>query len=110
VGDDKIGTSLANEKVMSWREHLTELTTRLKIVILALLIACSIAWLPLDAAGFLDPIRHYRPMMSVLMQTIRHDFLPSEATLIAGGLVDTIFVYMYLSVLIGVCDFPFLFH
>jgi sec-independent protein translocase protein TatC len=87
---------------MSWGEHLTELASRLKIAILALLITCSIPWLPLDPAGLLDPIRHYRPMMSVLMQTIRHDFLPSEATLIAGGLVDTIFVYMYLSVLIGV--------
>jgi sec-independent protein translocase protein TatC len=35
------------------------------------------------------------------MLKIRHDFLPSGATLIAAGLVDTIFVYMYLTLLIG---------
>jgi sec-independent protein translocase protein TatC len=100
-GSTEIGTN-PEEEVMSWQEHLVELASRLKVVIVALLITCSVTWLPMDPRGLLDPIRHYQPIMSVIMQRIRHDFLPSQATLIAGGLVDTIFVYMYLSVLIGV--------
>jgi sec-independent protein translocase protein TatC len=98
----KISSGDSDEKVMPFWGHVSELASRLKIVIVALLITCSVTWLPLDPKGLLDPIRHYQPIMSVLMQRIRQDFLPSGATLIAGGLVDTIFVYMYLSLLIGV--------
>lgn len=100
-GLTEIGTN-SEEKAMPFWDHVSELASRLKIVILALLITCSVTWLPLDPKGFLDPIRHYQPIMTVFMQRIRQDFLPAGATLIAGGLVDTIFVYMYLSVLIGV--------
>ena len=82
-------------------EHLTELANRLKIVVIALLVTCSIGFLPTDPSGFLDPIHHYQPIISLMMLRIRHDFLPSGATLIAAGLVDTIFVYMYLTLLIG---------
>jgi sec-independent protein translocase protein TatC len=33
---------------------------------------------------------------------MRHDLLPAGATLIAGGLTDTLYVYMFLSLLIGI--------
>jgi len=36
------------------------------------------------------------------MQRMKHDFLPANATLIASGLVDTLFVYVYLTFLIGI--------
>jgi len=83
-------------------EHLMELANRLKIVVIALLVTCSVGFLPSDPRGFLDPINNYHPIISLMMLKIRHDFLPAGATLIASGLVDTIFVYMYLTLLIGV--------
>ncbi len=39
--------------------------------------------------------------MSVIMIRIRDQFLPSQATLIAGGLGDTMIVYAYLSMILG---------
>lgn len=83
-------------------EHLSELLNRLKIVILALGLACSVGFLPADLHGFSDPLHQYKPLVSLMMQKMRHDFLPSTATLIAGGLVDTLFVYMFMSLLVGV--------
>lgn len=63
--------------------------------------ASSIGFLPASSQGYSDPLRAYVPLVSLLMQRMKHDFLPSNATLIASGLVDTLFVYMYLTVLIG---------
>lgn len=90
------------EQPMSVMEHLSELINRLKIVLIALGLTCSISFMPSDARGFTDPLHNYQPLVSFLMQRMRHDFLPATATLIAGGLVDTLFVYMYLSLLVGV--------
>jgi sec-independent protein translocase protein TatC len=83
-------------------EHLSEFANRLKIVIIVFAVTSSIGFLPADIQGFLDPLHGYRPLVSLLMLRMKHDFLPSNATLIALGLVDTLFVYMYLTLLIGV--------
>lgn len=83
-------------------EHLSELAKRLKIIIIVLASTCSVGFLPSDLHGFSDPLHQYKPVVSILMQKMKHDFLPSGATLIASGLVDMLFVYMYLTMLIGV--------
>lgn len=83
-------------------EHISELTKRLKIMIIVLAATCSIGFLPADLHGYSDPLHQYKPVVSILMQKMKHDFLPSGATLIASGLVDTLFVYTYLTLLIGV--------
>jgi sec-independent protein translocase protein TatC len=95
-------SQVSEGKAMTMWEHVTELANRVKVMIMALLVTCSIGFLPTDPRGFFDPINHYQPIVSLMMLKIRHDFLPSGATLIASGLVDTIFVYMYLTLLIGV--------
>jgi len=56
--------------------------------------------MPTTLRGFID-LHSYTPIASLLMQRMKHDFLPSGVILIASGLVDTIFVYMYVSLLIG---------
>lgn len=83
-------------------EHLSELKKRLKIMIIVLAVTCSIGFLPSDLQGYSDPLHQYNPLVSIMMQKMKQQFLPSGATLIAAGLVDTLFVYMYLTVLIGV--------
>jgi sec-independent protein translocase protein TatC len=87
---------------MTMMEHVSELVSRLKIVLIALGLTCSIGFLPADSLGYTDPLHHYRPLVSLMMQRMKSDFLPTSATLIAGGLVDTLFVYMYMSILVGV--------
>ena len=83
-------------------DHLSELTKRLKIMIIVLAVTCCIGFLPSDLQGYSDPFHQYKPLVSIMMQKMKHDFLPAGATLIASGLVDTLFVYMYLTLLIGV--------
>ena len=92
----------SQEKTMTIWEHLTELLNRVKIAILAIVVGSSIGFLPSNPKGWLDPLHNYQPLVSLMMLRMKHDFLPSGATLIASGLVDTIFVYMYLTLLIGV--------
>jgi sec-independent protein translocase protein TatC len=87
---------------MTIMEHVSELIKRLKVVIIVLAVTCCVGFLPSDIQGYTDPIRQYRPLVSIMMQKMKHDFLPRGATLIASGLVDTLFVYMYLTLLIGV--------
>jgi sec-independent protein translocase protein TatC len=86
---------------MTMMDHLSELANRLKIMIIVFAAASSIGFLPADIQGYSDPLHGYRPLVSLLMLRMKHDFLPSGATLIALGLVDTLFVYMYLTLLIG---------
>ena len=95
-------SQVSEEKPMSISEHLAELANRLKVVVIALLVTSSVCFLPTNLGGFSDPLHSYQPIISILMQKIRRDFLPSGATLIASGLVDTVFVYMYLTILVGV--------
>ena len=72
----------------------------MKIMIIVFAAASSIGFLPANLQE-LSSFRAYTPLVSLLMQKMKHDFLPSNATLIASGLVDTLFVYMYLTLLIG---------
>jgi sec-independent protein translocase protein TatC len=87
---------------MTVMQHISELIKRLKVIIIMLAVTCSIGFMPADLQGYSDPFHQYRPLVSIMMQKMKHDFLPSTATLIASGLVDTLFVYMYLTLLIGV--------
>jgi sec-independent protein translocase protein TatC len=93
---------IPDEKPMTMMDHLSELAKRLKVILIALAFTSSIGFLPDDLQGYTDPLHQYRPLASLMMQRMKHDFLPSAATLIASGLVDTLFVYMYITVLIGI--------
>ena len=81
-------------------DHLSELASRLKVIIIVLAFTCSLGFMPTDLRGFYD-LHFYTPWASLLLQRLKLEFLPKGAVLIASGLVDTIFVYTYLSLLIG---------
>ena len=82
-------------------EHIDELVRRFKVVLVALIIATSVGWLPTSMAGLSNPFGGYQPLLSLFMLRIKADFLPHQATLIAGGMGDTVFVMAYLSIIIG---------
>ena len=86
---------------MSFWEHIDELVRRLKIVLVTLVITIAVGWLPSNLAGFSNPIGQYQPLIAVLMMRLKDDFLPKQATLIAGGMADTVFAMTYLSVIVG---------
>jgi len=87
---------------LSFWEHAEELVRRFKVVLVALIITTSIGWLPTSVAGITNPIGGYQPILSLVMLRVKHDFLPSQATLIAGGMADTVYVDAYLSIIMGV--------
>ena len=88
---------------MGFWEHLDELLSRLRIVLVTVIVSgLLIGFWPADVRGFLDPTGLYQPIISVIMLRMRHDLLPANAMLIAGGLMDTAYVYIYLSFLIGI--------
>ena len=85
----------------SFWDHIDELVRRFKVVLVAVIIAVAVGWLPTSIAGFTDLIGGYQPLLSLVMLRVKADFLPTQATLIAGGLGDTVFVMAYLSIVIG---------
>ncbi|MGA3059083.1 MAG: twin-arginine translocase subunit TatC [Candidatus Bathyarchaeia archaeon] len=86
---------------LSFWQHIDELVRRFKVVLVTLIITISIGWLPTSISGVTNPFGAYQPFLSLIMLRIKADFLPVQATLIAGGMADTVFVMAYLSVIIG---------
>jgi len=98
-----ISANEPKEKRMTFWEHLDELLSRLRIVFVTVIVSgLLIGFWPADPKGFLDPSGLYRPIISVIMLSMRNELLPAGAKLIAGGLMDTAYVYITLSFLIGV--------
>jgi sec-independent protein translocase protein TatC len=88
--------------VMSFWGHIDELVSRLKVVLVALIIGIGVGWIPTTLAGITNPVGTYQPMIAPLMVQLRNEFLPKQATLIAGGMADTVFAMAYLSVIVGI--------
>ena len=86
---------------LSFWEHIDELVRRFKVVLIAIIITTSVGWLPTSVAGLTNPIGGYQPLLSLVMLRLKADFLPHQASLIAGGMADTVFVMAYLSIIIG---------
>jgi sec-independent protein translocase protein TatC len=98
-----MSTEFASPKkwALSFWEHIDELVRRLKVVLVTVIITTSIGWLPTSMAGLTNPFGGYQPFLSLVMLRVKAVFLPHQATLIAGGMADTVFVMAYLSILIG---------
>ena len=86
---------------MGFWSHIDELVRRFKVVIVALVVATMVGWLPTSIAGLTNPFGGYQPLLSLVMLRVKASFLPHQATLIAGGLGDTVYIMAYLSIIIG---------
>jgi len=87
---------------LSFWKHAEELIRRLKVVLIALILSIAIWWLPTSLRGITNPIGGYQPLLSLVMLSVKHVFLPPEATLIAGGMGDTVFAMAYLDIILGI--------
>lgn len=88
---------------------MDELLSRLRTILISVIFSgFIIGFFPinldeiLSSFDFYSPtILNYRPAVSFIMERIKTDLLPSEVQLIAGGLMDTAYIYLILSFLIG---------
>jgi sec-independent protein translocase protein TatC len=88
---------------MNFWDHLDEFLSRMRIVFITVIVSgLFIGFFPANPKGLLDPSGTYEPIIAVIMHRITYDILPSEATLIAGGLMDTAYIYVALAFLIGI--------
>lgn len=98
---------LTKRNPVTFWDHLEELFYRLRIILIAVFLSGFIVgffpvnlgeWLSI--ATLLNPAG-YTPLVSMVLKFIQADVLPSGIILIAGGLMDTAYVYLVLSLLIG---------
>ncbi|MEM3044410.1 MAG: twin-arginine translocase subunit TatC [Candidatus Bathyarchaeia archaeon] len=98
------------EKMMTFLEHTAELLSRLRVILISVIASgFFVAFWPLDIrklfASALNPFEsplEYTPIASVIMKHMARDLLPKGASLIAGGLLDTAYAYLMISMLVGV--------
>jgi sec-independent protein translocase protein TatC len=98
------------ETRMSIWEHLGELLSRLKIILFSVLVSgLLIGFFPTNleeifsSFDFYSPtILNYTPFISIIMERMKSDLLPSGAELIAGNLMDTAYIYLILSFMVGI--------
>jgi sec-independent protein translocase protein TatC len=101
VGLEEID-KIEDEKKMTFWEHLDELLTRLKIIFISVVASgLIIGFWPVDPRGFLEFPGMYQPIISIILQKMKSDLLPSGTSLIAGGLMDTAYIYIMMAFLIG---------
>jgi len=89
---------------MTFWDHLNELFVRLRVILIAIFLAGSVvAFAPADpAAAVQNPTELYTPFVSLILKRLIADTLPPEAKLIAGGLVDTAYVYLIMAAMLGI--------
>ncbi len=98
-----------NEKRMNIWEHLDELLSRLRKIIMAVVLSgLLVGFFPTNLDEILSSfdfssqtILAYTPTIALIMGRMKQDLLPSGVQLIAGGPMDTAYIYLIMSFLIG---------
>jgi sec-independent protein translocase protein TatC len=84
-----LSESTDREKLVPLWDHISELSTRLKVWIAAFFVSTLLFLvLPGDLSFLSNPFQIYRPLITVILLWIRNRLLPSQYTLI-GGTVTT---------------------
>ena len=91
-----------DERVLPLWEHVNELANLLRAWIYAFVIS-TIAFLafPVDLSFLQNPLAFYKPLISVVLLTVRDRLLPPDVILIPGPLTGPIEVYVISSVVFG---------
>ncbi len=90
-------------KKMTVLEHTVELLTRLRVILVSIfLLGFLVAFWPLDITQTFSASLEYTPLVALIMNKMKEDLLPEGAMLIAGSIMDTAYLYLSISLLIGV--------
>lgn len=85
-------------------DHLEELAKRLRRILLAVVIATVIfSTLPSDIQTILKlDFEDYRPIVSVILEAIQNRLLPEGVNLIAFNWLDAFYIYILVSLALGI--------
>jgi sec-independent protein translocase protein TatC len=85
-------------------DHLEELAKRLRRILLAVVIATVIfSTLPSDTQTILKlDFEDYRPIVSIILEAIQNRLLPEGVNLIAFNWLDAFYIYILVSLALGI--------
>jgi len=88
---------------MTFMQHTVELLSRLRVIFVSVIfLGFFVAFWPLDITKLFSPMLEYTPLVSLIMNRMKQDLLPAGARLIAGNIMDTAYLYLTISIMIGV--------
>jgi len=93
----------AEERLMNFWEHTEELAKRLRIVLSTLIISTvAMMVLPADLSFLKNPLEFYKPLVAVILRSIREQILPPNVELIGLEFTAPIQLYVIASFIFGV--------
>ncbi len=94
---------MSNDNELPIWDHLEELATRLRRVLLVVVVATIIiATFPSDFKQILKlDFSNYRPFISIALEFIQEHLLPEGVSLIAFNWLDTFYIYILISIALG---------
>lgn len=94
---------MVEEEPQTIWDHLDELATRLRRIIIAVIVSTFIfAVIPSDPSRILRlDFNGYRPLVMTAMELIQKSLLPEEVNLIAFNWLDTFYIYILVSMIFG---------
>jgi len=94
---------MTNSEATSLFSHLTELASRLKVILYSLLVTTTIYMVIPAHSDFLrDPFGFYDPLIALILRQVTKDVLPPSVQLIAGEFTAPLEIYLIASLLMGV--------
>lgn len=95
---------MSEEEALSIWDHIEELATRSRRIIFSIIIASLLfAVFPSDLGTILNlDFTEYRPLVLLIIEYIQIGLLPEEVNLIAFNWLDTFYIYVIVSVALGV--------
>jgi sec-independent protein translocase protein TatC len=83
--------------------HLTELASRLKIILYSLFVATALFMIfPANSDFLRDPFGFYDPLIALVLRQVTKDALPPGVQLIAGEFTAPLEIYLIASILLGI--------
>ena len=92
-----------NESATSMWSHLTELASRLKIILYSLFLTTTLFMVfPANSDFLHDPFGFYDPLIALVLRQVTKDVLPPSVQLIAGEFTAPLEIYLIASLLLGI--------
>jgi sec-independent protein translocase protein TatC len=83
--------------------HLTELASRLKIILYSLFVTTTLFMVfPANSDFLHDPFGFYDPLIALVLRQVTKDVLPPSVQLIAGEFTAPLEIYLIASLLLGI--------
>jgi sec-independent protein translocase protein TatC len=97
------GKTVEPEKTGTIQEHISELASRLKVILYSLVITTTIFMVfPANSSFLKNPLAFYDPLIAIVLRQVIRDVLPNGVQLIAGEFTAPLEIYLIASVLLGV--------